>query len=284
MMPPDAVFVYATILVFLFGACIGSFLNVCIYRIPLEQSVVRPGSHCFRCGKPVRWFDNVPIVSYLVLRGQCRDCGERFSPRYALVELLTAGLFVAIWLVYAGGPGSLTLDPRVPVYWLFVSGLILGTFVDFDHLIIPDRVSIGGMIAGVLLSLLVPRLHDASLWWQGGLRSLMGLGCGYLLLWGVARLGEVLFKKEAMGYGDVKLMGAIGAFLGWPGVLFTILFSSLFGSVVGLTLVLLGGREWQSRIPYGPYIALAAVAYLFCGEALWSWYLGLLTGRPWPEA
>lgn len=276
MIPPEYLHLYFTVLSFAFGAAIGSFLNVCIYRIPLDQSVVRPPSHCFRCNRPVAWYDNIPLLSYLVLRGKCRHCQARFSVRYLVVELLTAVLFLAVWLTYSGSSEQILWDPRILVYWLFLFGLILGTFVDFDHLIIPDRVSIGGMIIGVVLSLLVPSLHGASGPVEGGIRSLIGCAAGFGSLYLVAEIGSFMFKKEAMGFGDVKLLGAIGAFLGWQAVGFTILFSSLIGSVAGVTLILIGGREWQSRIPYGPYLALAAVVWLFWGQAWWDWYFALL--------
>jgi leader peptidase (prepilin peptidase) / N-methyltransferase len=280
MIPPEALHPYFTVLSFLFGAAIGSFLNVCIYRIPLEQSVVRPPSHCFSCQRRVAWYDNIPLVSYLVLRGRCRYCKSPYSPRYLLVELLTAVLFLLIWLQYGGSAEAVALDPRIPVYWLFVSGLLLGTFVDFDHQIIPDRVSIGGMMAGVGLSLLAPSVHDAAGPVEGLIRSLIGCAAGFGSLYLIAEIGGVIFKKEAMGFGDVKLLGAIGAFLGWKAVLFTILMSSLIGSVVGVSLILLGGREWQSRIPYGPYLAAAAVVWVLWGQGWWDWYFAFLRNTP----
>ena len=280
MIPPELLFPYFAVISLLLGAAIGSFLNVCIYRIPLDQSVVRPPSHCFSCNQPVAWYDNIPVLSYLVLRGKCRRCKTPYSPRYLGVEILTAVLFLLVWLQYGGSAEAARFDPRIPVYWLFVSGLILGTFVDFDHLIIPDRVSIGGMIIGVGVSLLVPSLHDAANPIQGGLRSLIGCAAGFGILYLIAEAGSAIFKKEAMGFGDVKLLGAIGAFLGWKAVFFTILMSSLIGSVVGVSLILLGGREWQSRIPYGPYLALAAVVWVLWGQGWWDWYFAFLRGAP----
>ncbi len=280
MIPPEYLHLYFTILSFVFGACIGSFLNVCIYRIPLDQSVISPPSHCFSCDKRVAWFDNIPLLSYLVLRGRCRHCKTSYSCRYFFVELLTGVLFLLVWFKFSGTAEAVVYDPRILVYWLFIGGLVLGTFVDFDHFILPDRVTIGGMIAGVLVSLLVPSLHGADGLVQSGIRSLIGLAAGFGSLYAVAEIGTFMFKKEAMGFGDVKLLGAIGAFLGWKAVLFTILFSSLVGSVVGVSLIVIGGKEWQSRIPFGPYLAVAGVVWILWGHVWWDWYVSFLTAAP----
>lgn len=261
--------VYFSILVFWFGACIGSFLNVCIYRIPRDESVVRPRSHCPHCGRLIAWYDNIPLVSYLLLRARCRGCSGYISPRYFLVELLTAALFTLIWLKY-----GLTL--QTPVYWLVISGLILGTFVDFEHMIIPDRVTVGGMAIGLACSIVFPSLHGGDTWRQGVISSLIGLALGVGLLWTVAILGKAVFKKDAMGFGDVKLLGALGAFLGWQAVLFTVFLSSLIGSLVGIWLIVSGRKAWQSRIPYGPYLALGAVVWILWGVAWVELYLNWL--------
>ncbi len=257
----------------LFGAIVGSFLNVCIYRIPLEKSVVRPRSHCPQCGTQIAWYDNVPVLSWLLLRGHCRHCQGRISPRYALVEALTAALFAAVWSRYGW-------DPRTPVYWLVVSGLLLGSFVDLDHLIIPDRVTLGGMAAGLVLSAALPVLHDAASWLEGLSAAVIGLAAGAGALGLIAELGRRAFKKEAMGLGDVKLLGAVGAFLGWRAVLFTLVVSSFVGSFVGVYLIVRKGREWQTRIPYGPYLALAAVLWLLGGDGWWRAYLNFIAGPP----
>jgi leader peptidase (prepilin peptidase)/N-methyltransferase len=279
---------YLASLSFAWGACVGSFLNVCIYRIPLEQSVVTPRSHCPGCGQPIAWYDNIPLVSYIVLRARCRACGIRIIPRYVLVELLTAVLFLLVWFRFGVTPGmvapaqALTCFALVLIHWLVVSGLVLGTFVDFEHLILPDRVTIGGMIAGVALSALVPALHGGASLWEGLRPSLVGLAVGFGLLWGVALLGRLAFRKEAMGFGDVKLMGAIGAFFGWQAVLFTIMVASLGGSIIGVSLIALRRKELQSRIPFGPYLALAAVLWFLWGAGWWNAYVGWLTGQPIP--
>ena len=258
---------FFTPFVVLFGACIGSFLSVCIYRIPRDESIVRPRSHCPSCGKLIPWYFNIPVLSWLMLGGKCHYCKSRISPRYLILEVFTALLFTVVWLqVFAGltipedlGRAWLThgndllappcwrygltplLHPALlPVYWLVLWGLILGTFVDLEHYILPDRVTIGGMVAGVVLSPLVPELHFTASWSTALLRSLLGLAVGFGLLWIFAWLGERVFKKEAMGFGDVKLMGAIGAFFGWKAVLFVLFSSSLFGSVVGVGVELSG--------------------------------------------
>ena len=279
-------YLFFTILSVAWGAAIGSFLNVCIYRIPEDISVIKPDSRSPKCEHPIKWRHNIPILSYFLLRGKCAYCGARFSPRYALVELLVAILFLLVWLKFdiTMGPRPLGLVPitsiaLVPVYCLVVMGLVLGTFVDFDHMIIPDRVTLGGIVCGLIASALVPALHGEtsilrSLMWSG-----IGAAAGWGLLWGVAMLGEFIFKKEAMGFGDVKLMGAIGAFFGWKAILFTVMVSSLAGSVVGISFILLGKKELQSRIPYGPYLSLAALLWMYWGSTWWDLYIGFLAGR-----
>ena len=262
---------YFAVVSFLFGACVGSFLNVCIYRIPREESVVRPRSHCPHCNRMIAWYDNIPLVSWCALGARCRHCGNRISARYVLVELLVAVLFLLVWLRYG-------FDARTPVYWLMAGGLTLGTFVDFEHMYLPDRVTLGGIVAGLVLSPLVPSLHGETARGMALLAAGLGATVGYGLLWLVAFLGEKAFKKEAMGMGDVKLLGAVGALLGWPAVLFTIFVSSLFGSIVGVAFIVARRKEWQSRIPFGPYIALAAVLWFLGGADLWHAYFGWLTG------
>ena len=266
-----ALHLYFSLLALFGGACVGSFLNVCIHRIPRDQSVVRPRSHCPQCGTMIAWYDNIPIISYLLLGGKCRQCRVAISPRYTVVEALTAFLFIAIWMKY--GWSILT-----PMYMLVTGGLILATFVDLEHMIIPDRVSIGGMLAGLVLSAAVPSLHGEIRALDGVTASMIGLATGAGSLWLVAVFGKMAFKKDAMGFGDVKLLGAIGAFMGWQGVLFTIMLSSLAGSLVGLLFIFSGRHEWQSRIPYGPYLALAAVIWIVWGMEWWDAYIRWMSG------
>ncbi len=277
------IYLFFTLISVTWGACIGSFLNVCIYRIPRELSVVAPRSFCPICEKPIPWYLNMPLLSYILLRGRCHYCRQPFTARYLLVEALTALLFLLIWLQYPlfGIQVPLGLIPLsspwlVPVYWVFIAGLILGTFVDFEHLIIPDRVTLGGIIAGWILSALLPVMHGAEGAWAGFQASVLGSGTGWFMLWGVAIIGRWIFKKEAMGFGDVKLLGAIGAFLGWQAVIFSIVISSFAGSIVGISLIALRKRGLQSRIPYGPYLALAALIWIYWGPRIIDWYLNLL--------
>jgi leader peptidase (prepilin peptidase)/N-methyltransferase len=262
---PEAYWVLSAF-IFLAGLCIGSFLNVCIWRIPREESIVFPGSHCPACNHAIAAWDNIPLLSWLLLNGKCRHCQAAISPRYFVVELLTGALFTAIWLVHGW-----TL--QTPVFMFFSGALVLGTFVDFDHLILPDRVTLGGMLAGVVLSGAFPALQGQTERIPALLHSLAGLALGYGSLWLVATLGRAILKREAMGMGDVKLLGAIGACLGWQAVLFTVFVSSLSGTVLGLALIAAGKKELQSKIPYGPHIALAAVVWMLCGPACIDFYL-----------
>lgn len=268
----------------LFGACVGSFLNVCIYRIPLDLSVVRPRSFCMRCKHPIPWWLNIPVLSYFMLGGKCHYCKAPFSFRYCFVEMLTALLFALVALQWppAGVPsppfGLVPLaDPWLaPVRWLFLSGLVIATFVDFDHFIIPDSVTWGGMAAGLVLSALLPQMHGQSVWYMGLAHSALGLGVGFGVLELVAFLGEKAFRKEAMGFGDVKLLGAVGAFFGWTAALFVLVGASFFGTIVGIALILGRRGKLGTAIPFGPYIALAAATWSFWGPNIVNAYLGLL--------
>ncbi|MBP5226457.1 MAG: prepilin peptidase [Kiritimatiellae bacterium] len=263
-----------------FGACVGSFLNVCIYRVPRGESVVKPRSHCPHCGAMIPWYLNIPVLSWLCLRGKCANCKGPISFRYTLVEMLTALLFLAVY-VQLVAPYPLRLAPInhpavVPCYWLALAGLIVATFVDFEHFIIPDSVSIGGMVAGPILGALVPALHGEKLWYMGLADALLGDLVGFGLLFAIAEIGTRVFKKEAMGFGDVKLMGAIGAFLGWRAVLFVLFVASFLGSIVGIILMIFGGVKLQSRIPFGPYLAGAAAIWIYWGPVLMGLYLSLM--------
>ena len=276
-------YAYMSILVLCFGACLGSFLNVCIYRIPREESVVKPRSHCPHCGTLIAWYDNIPLLSFFILKAKCRKCGGAISARYVIVEALVAVLFLLVWfkLPLGGQPTPFALAPVfvpaiIPILWLAVFGLALGTFVDLEHMIIPDRVSLGGIASGLALSILIPSLHGQPDGYGGFLSAFLGAAIGVGILWFIAVLGRLIFRKDAMGMGDVKLMGAIGAYLGWPSVLFTLMVSSFLGAAVGVTLVLMGKKDMQSRIPYGPYIALAALIWMLWGPNLWNAYINWL--------
>ncbi len=274
-----------SLLAFFWGACVGSFLNVCIYRIPLDLSVVTPRSHCPNCKKQIAWYHNIPIFTFLALRGKCAYCGEKITPQYVLVEFLVAVLFLLVWFKFEVFPGyipplgmEMFSNPfLIPVYWLVIGGLILGTFVDFEHMIIPDRVTLGGIVAGLILSAAVPALHGKETILASLMESGIGLAVGWGSLWLVAVIGKAIFKKDAMGFGDVKLMGAIGAFFGWQAVLFVIMVSSFVGAFVGIGLIMAKKKDLQGRIPFGPYISLAALIWMLWGERLWAMYINLLT-------
>ena len=254
---------------FLIGSCIGSFLNVCIYRIPLGRSIVHPGSHCAACGAEIPWHHNIPVLGWFLLRGKAACCGTRIDLRYPVVEFLTALAITVLWNFY---PPLIAL-----AYVVFVCGLIVATFIDFDHYIIPDRITLGGCLAGLFFSTLLPRLQDQSTHWQGLVHSGYGLLLGGGLLFLIAVAGAVILKKEAMGMGDVKFLAAMGAFLGWQAPIFIITVSSLLGSVFGIALMLRKQRRWGLKIPFGPFLALAAGIWLLGGKQWMAAYISYVT-------
>jgi len=346
---------------FVMGTIVGSFLNVCIYRMPLDLSVVSPPSHCPKCKYAIPFYLNIPLVTWLSLAGRCKNCGALISPRYFIVELLTGVTFLACWLKF--GP----LSPGLAVvYSIFIAGLIAATFIDFEHFIIPDEITLGGMAAGVVASFFLPKLmHGGRNAAEGVAWSVVGIVFGAGIVYGVLRLGKLLFgrhriklppegkavfldtvlclpgkeiayeeifyrksdtiilqaktvelvdrgykdvtvrlsasalwideeeinpeevayleaetaeivlPREAMGLGDVKFMAAIGAFVGWQGALFSLMASSVIGAAVGTVLILVRRRDWSSKMPYGPYIALAAAFWIFSGKKLLHAIFGL---------
>ena len=345
------------------GAAIGSFLNVCIYRLPRDLSVNQPKrSFCPSCKKTIPWHQNVPLLSWLLLRGRCANCGSRIAFRYFGVELITALLFLCVWR---------TFPPTVAVaYWVFVSLVIAATFIDFEHLIIPDEITIGGTVAGVVASLAVPELMNTDSRLAAVIRSVLAAALGYLTLWTVLEAGKLAFgrkrirleaptpflwkrqgddadfvvgnerslwseyfaresdrlllycneakvdhrvfneatlefhynrvavagqeylldtvdgisgvvrelqiPREAMGRGDLKFLAAIGAFLGWRAVLFSVFAGSVLGSLVGLLTLILGKRVWSAKLPFGPYLAFGALTWMFFGAALIRWYIQMV--------
>jgi leader peptidase (prepilin peptidase)/N-methyltransferase len=336
---------------FALGCICGSFFNVCIYRMPLDQSVISPPSHCPHCKYSIPFYMNIPLVTWLWLRGQCANCRAPISPRYFAVELLTGLLFLACWLVYGHQSALVAL-----VMCVLVSGLIVATFIDFEHFIIPDEITLGGIGAGFLLSFLVPALHETIHPAAAMKASFLGAAAGGAVVYAILRIGKLLFgrqkvalppesrvifgeesiqfadqqmayadifyrrgdtirfqakrlelmdrcyadaevrltqdklridedefdpetvkqmeavtdqmilPREAMGFGDVKFVAAIGAFLGWPGALFSLFASSILGAVAGITLLAMKRHEWSARIPYGPYIAAAALIWILGAE------------------
>lgn len=350
-------FHFWTVVFGVFGAIVGSFLNVCIHRMPRGESLVSPPSHCPRCGRAIRWYQNLPIFSWLWLRGRCGHCGDRISPRYVMVELLTAAIFASLWILH-GDKG-----PWVPlVFCLFGAGLIVATFVDIEHLIIPDEITLGGAAAGIVFSVLVPGIHGEGYVWPSLKASLIGAAVGSGLVFGILELGklllgrqrfhlpvgarlvfteteihlpdrvlpyedvfyrvsdalifhasrlelldrcyenvtvrlrlragrmqigeeeldpatmpwmeavtdEVTVPREAMGFGDVKFMAMIGAFTGWQGVIFALMGSSVSALAISALLAVAGRREWSARIPYGPYLAGAALAWVLGAQ---GWFV-----------
>ncbi len=349
-------FHFWSLVFFAFGSIVGSFLNVCIYRMPLDLSVVTPSSHCPKCKYSIPFYLNIPLLTWLSLRGRCKNCGLPISPRYFIVELLTGLTFLVCWLAF----GAHTPWHAV-VYSIFLAGLITATFIDFEHFIIPDEITLGGAVAGFIASMLVPTLHPgAHTWSEGAVMSLFGIAVGAGIVYAVLRLGKLMFgrqkiklpaqsrivfgetalhlpdqeipyeeifyrqsdtivarakkielvdrgyaeatvklspaelkideekiapdavshleaecdelvlPREAMGLGDVKFMAGIGAFIGWKGAVFSLLASSVIGAAVGSCLILMGRREWSSRMPYGPYIALAAALWIFGGDRIFA--------------
>jgi leader peptidase (prepilin peptidase) / N-methyltransferase len=349
-------FHFWSLVFFVIGCIVGSFLNVCIYRLPLEMSIVTPRSHCPHCKYSIPWYLNIPLVTWLALRGRCKNCGAPISSRYFIVELLSGLAFLGCWLKFGDAVHPLQSMPLALVCAVFLAGLIVATFIDFEHFIIPDEITIGGGIAGVAVSFLLPSLHGAHTLTVGMFRSLLGMIVGAGVIYIILRLGKLLFgrqrvqlpaetkivfsetavclpdkeipydelfyrqsdvialrartvelvdrgykdvtvrlspslleiggekmdpadvlhieavsteivlPREAMGLGDVKFMGAIGAFIGWQGVLFSLMVSSIIGSIIGVALILMRRCEWSSRMPYGPYIALASVIWIFGGK------------------
>jgi leader peptidase (prepilin peptidase)/N-methyltransferase len=254
------------IFLFAFGAVLGSFLNVCAYRIPADRSVVSPASHCPLCGSPIRFYDNIPIASYILLLGRCRACKGSISPEYPVVEALTAAFTVLLYLRF--GP-----TPELVVYLIFTASLIVITFIDLRHHIIPDVISLPGIGVGLASSTVLAWSGGMPQPWAGVLNSLAGILAGGGVLFIVAAAYYLATGKEGMGGGDIKLLAMIGAFLGWKGVLVTLFIGSFAGALAGGLLMLFFGKDRKYAVPFGPFLALGAVVYLFLGEALIGWYM-----------
>ena len=245
---------------FIAGAVTGSFANVCIYRIPLRQSIVLPSSHCIHCEEPIRWYDNIPIFSYLVLKGRCRFCQGAISFRYPLIELLTAVLFLGLWLRNNGS-----------IIWFFVevvfiTMLLIGLAIDLEHKLLPDRITLSLLVFSLLVSFLPGGLSP---FW-----ALIGALSGGGLMYGIAVIGDAVYKRETMGGGDIKLSAAIGAFLGWKLLLVGLFMAFVLGAAGGLIYLVIGGRD--KTIPFGPFLAAGALLALVIGQDLLTWYTGFL--------
>ena len=258
-MPPETTFYL--LFSFIFGAVVGSFLNVCIYRLPADKSIVSPPSSCPACDHQIRWFENIPIVSYLFLRGRCSACRIYISARYPAVEALTGLLFALTFFTFGFSAATL-------VYLVFIASLVVITFIDLDHQIIPDVISLPGILVGFAGSFFVP--------WVTWYDSLFGILLGGGSLLAVAWVYEKLTGREGMGGGDIKLLAMFGAFLGWQAVFPVIFLASLAGTLVGVPLMLVQKGDTKLAIPFGPFLAFAAVVYLFWGQMLIGWYLNFI--------
>lgn len=240
----------------LFGLVIGSFLNVCIYRLPRDQSIVWPASRCTSCGREISWFENVPVLSYAILRGRCRTCGDRISLMYPLVEVVTAGVFVAVAAAFG-------LSWLLPIRLLFGCAMIVLLVIDLQHQILPNEITLPGIVVGLAASLIAdPGWRDALI------GALAGGGLLSLVAWGYERIRH----QEGLGFGDVKMLAMIGAFLGWKLMLLTLVGASLLGSLTAGVLMLAGRADWQSKLPLGTFLAIAAVPVSLVGNTVVNWY------------
>jgi leader peptidase (prepilin peptidase)/N-methyltransferase len=244
----------------LFGSVIGSFLNVCIYRLPLRKSIVWPASACPQCGRALSWYENIPIVSFAVLGGRCRTCRTPIGSRYPLIEALTALMFVAAWWHY--GPGILLLSRLV-----FGCALIVLFAVDLEHHLLPNVITLPGIVVGLVFSLVTePGWRDA----------LIGVVAGGGILYTVAEVYFRIRHEEGLGMGDVKMLAMIGAFVGWKLTLLTLMMASLAGSIIGLALIVTRRGGMKYALPFGTFLALGAAVAATVGPAFLDWYLGLL--------
>jgi len=249
------------IAVFMFGLIVGSFLNVCIYRLPHHKSIVFPGSQCPGCHRDIRFYDNIPVLSYIILGGKCRNCKNPISMRYPMVEFLSGLMAVAVFLKYGPTPAALC-------FYILIAALLVITFIDIDHRIIPDVITLPGIVIFFLASFL-PSTID---WKDAGL----GILIGGFSLYAVALGYELLMKKEGMGGGDIKLLAMMGAAIGWKGVLFTIFMSSLVGSVIGIGIMVFTQKNLKLAIPFGPFLSIGAITFIFFGPEMIYWYFGLM--------
>ena len=256
-------FALNNIFVFILGTVVGSFLNVCIYRLPRGESIVRPPSHCPHCKRPVRWYDNVPILSFLILRGRCRNCGKQISIRYAVVELISG-----VFFVWTGVNFGWSFQSGIGIF-LF-SSLLIVSAVDLEHQIIPDEISLGGLLIGLLVSSLFPSLHRETIWWRGLIQAIVGMLVGGGIIYVTGVLGDLIFRKESMGGGDVKLLAMLGAFLGWQKVILVYLLAPVLALPFGLFLKFV---KRVNVLPYGPFLSLAGWFSFLWGESVIRWYL-----------
>lgn len=255
---------FGLVLFFVLGAIVGSFLNVCIHRIPRDRSIIQPGSCCPACNAPIKFYDNIPFLSYLILRGRCRKCGKTISVRYLLVELIAAVLFPLLYVVF-----GLSFD--LPVALAFLCLLIVISFIDLDFRIIPDTLSLGGLLLGIALSFFRPYFS-----W---IDSLLGVLVGGGVLYAIAKLYEIVRKAEGMGGGDIKLLAMIGSFCGVKGVVFSLISGSFLGTIVGVPLMLIKREGTKYALPFGPFLSLGALVYMLAGSDLIHAFFNFLSKR-----
>lgn len=240
------------------GLVVGSFLNVCIYRLPRGQSVNWPGSRCTTCDRTLSWYENVPVVSWVVLRGRCRTCGERISVMYPIVEIITAALFIAGYFVYGW-------TPLLAVRLAFACAMVVLFVIDLQHYLLPNIITVPGIVIGFVLSFFLP---------PGWKASLIGLIAGGGVLFAIAEAWYRLRGIEGLGMGDVKMLAMIGAFLGWKLVLVTLVLSSFAGSLIGIGAIALGRGGMKSVLPFGTFLAVGALVAAVAGDAIVDWYVG----------
>lgn len=246
----------------IFGLCIGSFLNVVIYRLPLDKSIVNPGSACPNCGYRLRWYDNIPVLSYIFLLGRCRQCRERISLRYPFVELMTGALSLALFVKY-------DLSWAYAAYFIFAAALVAVIFIDFDYQIIPDVITYPGTIIGLAASFFATPVNYKE--------SLMGMLLGGGILYLIATGYFLITKREGMGGGDIKLLAMIGSFLGWKSIPLTIFSSAFLGAIVGIIAMVKTGEDSKLAIPFGPFLSIGAFLYLFAGPEIIRLYFRMLS-------
>ena len=247
------------VLIFILGLIVGSFSNVCIYRIPKNESIIFPASHCPKCNSPIKPVDNIPLISYILLKGRCRNCKSKISIQYPVVELLTGLIYLIISLIYG-------LSVQTLIYIILSSALIIIAFIDLNEEIVPDVISLPGIVIGFIISFFVTYISF--------INSALGVvvGGGIILIIGLA--GSAIFKKEAMGGGDVKLAAMIGAFLGWKYIIISLFLGFFLGALAGIILILSKIKSKEDMVPFGPFIVLGSFVTILWGEKIFSWYLG----------
>ncbi len=253
-----------TVIIFIFGLIVGSFLNVCIYRIPRDISIIRPSSSCPTCKTPIKPWNNIPILSYLLLRGRCSNCGEKISGRYPLVELLNGIFYLMLFNQFGSGW-------HLPFLFVYASAMIVITFIDFDFQIIPDVITLPGIVIGLVgASFVIPDPFTDAAFPIGFKNSITGLFLGGGLFYLIAVL-----SRGGMGGGDIKMMAMVGAFMGWKAVLLTTFLGSLTGSIAGIFLMLFKGKGRKTKIAFGPFLALGSLITLFFGMDIVTWYFNV---------